>query len=259
MEANSPPCPVPKTVLFDLDNTLFDHYHSLKSALVAIQSQYPGLQTHNLDVLIDTCNTALEHAYQKYLDNKIIYRETDTEKVKTFFAKLQLPEPTPNEVDMFRAIYKSAYRNNGRATSGSIETLTRLRENGYRLLIVTNGQKEDQIAKAEAIGVATLADHIVTSEEVGYSKPDPRIFQAALSGVGSTPSATYMVGDSIESDIKGGLNAGLTVVLYSPTASDSTRFLFDTQVPVIRYLIRLLDQLHITAPKLTPACGSPAN
>jgi FMN phosphatase YigB (HAD superfamily) len=59
------------------------------------------------------------------------------------------------------------YRENRRATPGSVETLIRLREHGYYLANVTNGQIEDQAAKAEAIEIRHLVDRIVLLKKLG--------------------------------------------------------------------------------------------
>lgn len=244
------PTPTPATaaVLFDLDNTLFDHHHSLQSAISTVQEKYAGLARYEPEDLVARYNAALQRAYDKYLRKEITYEETDVMKVQMFFADLGLQEPSPDEVREFRATYKPAYRASRRATPGSIETLVRLRQHGYRLAIVTNGQIEDQTAKAEAIGLRHLVDRIFTSEEVGCPKPDRRIFQRALEELGASPHGTHMVGDSEESDIKGALGAGLNAVLYAPLAQESQRLLFGEEVPVIREMGQLLEHLGITSP-----------
>lgn len=235
-------------VLFDLDNTLFDHYHSLRTAISAVQERYASLKGHRLEDLIARYNAALERAYDKYLSKEILYEETYVMKVHLFFTELGMAEPNLEEVKEFRAIYKPAYRKNRRATPGSVETLVRLREHGCCLAIVSNGQIEDQAAKAEAIGIRHLVDRIFTSEEVGYCKPDRRIFQFAIEALGASPDMIHMVGDSVDSDIKGALDAGLSPVLYSPEAQESQRLLFGVKVPVIRHIGQLLEHLGMANP-----------
>jgi beta-phosphoglucomutase-like phosphatase (HAD superfamily) len=140
-------------------------------------------------------------------------------------------------------LYKPSYRGNRRATPGSVETLVRLREHGYRLAIVSNGQIEDQAAKAKAIGIRHLVDRIFTSEEGGCCKPNRRIFQFAIEALGASPHMVHMVGDSADSDIKGALDAGLSAILYSPIAQESQRLLFGEEVPVVRHMGQLLEHL----------------
>ncbi|KAL6365956.1 hypothetical protein LRP88_00539 [Fusarium phalaenopsidis] len=220
-----------KVVFFDLDGTLFDHYQSLE--------------------LIDKYNAALQQAYDDYLNKVITCEEADTRKIHLFFTAIGLPEPSLDEVTAFRAGSKAVYRASRRATPGSIETLLRLRKHGYRICVITNGQTEDQAAKAEAIGIRHLVDRIITSEEAGYRKPDPRIFQYALEQLGAPPQ-TIMVGDSADSDIKGALDAQLAAIMYSPTAQESQWLLFGHQIPAIHHMGQLLK--HLDIPSTTP-CG----
>lgn len=112
-------------------------------------------------------------------------------KVRLGSTELGFPEPSPGDAREFRAIYKPAYRKSRRATPGSVRTLSRLLEHSYCIAIVSNGQVEDQAAKAEAIGIRHLLDRIFTSEEVKHCKPDRRIFQIALEELGTFPHTTY--------------------------------------------------------------------
>ncbi|KAL3441824.1 HAD-like domain-containing protein [Aspergillus insuetus] len=169
-----------KLILLDLDGTLFDHYHSLRCAISAIQDGWPLLASHNRNNLISVYNGALQQAYDKYLSKEITYEETNGLKVKLFFAAIGLPEPSLADIARFREIYQPAYRSNRRATPGAVEALVRLRESGHRLVIVSNGQIDDQTTKAKVIGILHLVDGIITSEEVGSPKPGRRIFEEGL-------------------------------------------------------------------------------
>ncbi|KAF4968557.1 hypothetical protein FSARC_4072 [Fusarium sarcochroum] len=241
-----------RSIFFDLDNTLFDHYHSLRCAISAVQNNYPGLTGIETQMLADQYNKALQKAYNSYLDKEVTYEETESQKVKLFFGALGLPEPTLEDIKNFRAIYKPVYRANRRATPGSVETLARLRENGYQTAIITNGQVEDQSAKAKAIEIHHLVDRIITSEEAGYRKPDIRIFQYAMEQLGASPNTICMIGDSADSDIRGALDAQLTAILYSPSSCDSTELLFGQEVPVMSHMGQLLSQLGIATRNFHP-------
>ncbi len=56
-----------------------------------------------------------------------------------------------------------------------------------------------------------------------------------------------MVGDSVDSDIKGAFDAGLSAILYSPVTKESQRHLFGEEVPVIHHMGQILDYLGIGA------------
>jgi 5'-nucleotidase len=79
-----------------------------------------------------------------------------------------------------------------------------------KLGIITNGFTALQQIRLERTGLRDYFDALVISEEVGVPKPDPRIFDYALELAGNPDRArVLMVGDTAESDIRGGMNAGL--------------------------------------------------
>lgn len=65
----------------------------------------------------------------------------------------------------------------------------------------------------EELGIAQYFDVIMSSADVGYEKPDPRIFTEALARLRTPPEGTLHVGDSINDDIEGAKAAGLDALL----------------------------------------------
>ncbi|KAG7437724.1 Glyceraldehyde 3-phosphate phosphatase [Fusarium oxysporum f. sp. raphani] len=213
--------PPPTMVFFDLDNTLFNHKHSLSSAISAVQRISPLLHEIPLKVLAEKYNEVLNHVYDKYLRNEMAHEDQDAEKVKLFFKCLDLEEPDSQHIEHFR------------------NTLRRLRNNGYRTAIITNGPTESQIEKAKAIGIFDLVERVITSQEVGHPKPEVRIFQYALEKLEVQPHCAYMIGDSVEADIKGAVNAKITPILYSPSSNTSLEVLCGNIIPVIHQFDQL--------------------
>mgnify|MGYP001604276379 CR=1 FL=1 len=78
------------TVLFDLDNTLFDHHYSVKKA-ISKQREPFGLGSFTASQLTDIYNSSLQVAYDRYLRKEISYEEKDLEKSEAFLSKF---EPT---------------------------------------------------------------------------------------------------------------------------------------------------------------------
>jgi putative hydrolase of the HAD superfamily len=87
-----------------------------------------------------------------------------------------------------------------------------LRERGMRLLAVSNWDCSLS-AVLERCGLGELLDAVVTSAEVGASKPDPAIFRAALERAGSGPDQALHVGDTPEEDLAGARAAGIRALL----------------------------------------------
>jgi putative hydrolase of the HAD superfamily len=94
---------------------------------------------------------------------------------------------------------------------GVHETLAALRER-FTLVLLTNGAPEVQREKLGRSGLAGYCHHIVISGELGFGKPDRRIFEHALKLAGSKPSHTLMVGDNLVRDIDGAAHCGIKTV-----------------------------------------------
>src|SRR5690606_7130555 len=90
------------------------------------------------------------------------------------------------------------------------ELLRRLSEK-YKLAIMTNGSSDFQREKLKRTEVDTYIhkDYIFISEEMGYSKPSPQIYQTALTRMQMNAADVLFVGDSIGNDILGPKNAGM--------------------------------------------------
>jgi putative hydrolase of the HAD superfamily len=86
--------------------------------------------------------------------------------------------------------------------------LARLRAQGHPLAVASNWDVSLHDV-LERTGLAPLLDAVVTSAAVGASKPDARVFAAALAALGARPDGALHVGDRLEEDVEGALRAGL--------------------------------------------------
>ncbi len=94
----------------------------------------------------------------------------------------------------------------------TLDALRRLREQGYRMGVITNLRRDmDELCRN--LGMAPYLDFCLTSAEVGVEKPDPAIFFAALERAGVDPAEAVHVGDQPRSDLVGARGAGLHAVL----------------------------------------------
>ena len=90
----------------------------------------------------------------------------------------------------------------------------------YRLAIVTNGIAQVQRARFEASSIRGFVDAIVISEEVKCSKPGVGIFEHACAAMGFfDKGGILMIGDSLASDIQGGVNFGIDTCWLNPSRS----------------------------------------
>ena len=90
----------------------------------------------------------------------------------------------------------------------TLPALERLRTEGMRIVIASNHVwRLDEIVRA--LGLDGYVDHLVNSARVGYRKPHPAIYRAALDASGVPAGETVMVGDSVGHDVRGAERAGM--------------------------------------------------
>ena len=96
----------------------------------------------------------------------------------------------------------------------AIEVLTALKPR-YKLGVISNtvGSGDADISEAlEKAGIRHLIDALVTSRDFGSAKPDPAIYAEGARRLGVPLEATLMVGDRLDTDVAGALNAGIPAV-----------------------------------------------
>ena len=100
------------------------------------------------------------------------------------------------------------------AMPGAVETLAMLREQGYRTGLISNTiwPAELHMEDLAELGVLTYLDHMDFSGELGYWKPNPRVFLHALSRLDATPESAVFVGDNPHEDILGAQGVGMRAV-----------------------------------------------
>jgi putative hydrolase of the HAD superfamily len=103
---------------------------------------------------------------------------------------------------------------------GAHELMDYLRQKSYRIHMCSNGFHEVQYKKLDACGLRNYFDTIILSEDAGVNKPSPLYFDYALKVSGASRETTLMIGDNLQSDILGALNAGLDAMLFNHWAID---------------------------------------
>lgn len=100
---------------------------------------------------------------------------------------------------------------------GAEEAVKRLHDK-YRLFLVSNGTATVQHSRLTSAGLYPYFEQVFISQEIGYNKPDKAYFDRCFARIsGFDREKALMVGDSLTSDIRGGINAGLKTVWINPT------------------------------------------
>jgi putative hydrolase of the HAD superfamily len=132
---------------------------------------------------------------------------------------LDLP---PALLDEVRRLEQEAWVEGITVAPDTVATLTALRARGLRLGLVSNApyRAASMRAQLERLDLLRYFDAAVFSSAVGWRKPSPRIFEAALAELGSPAAATLMVGDRGREDVDGAHAVGMRAVLLREHRSD---------------------------------------
>jgi putative hydrolase of the HAD superfamily len=124
--------------------------------------------------------------------------------------------PLPDaDLDRFLDAEHAAWRPARSLAAEAHALLESLRGRGLRLAIVANTWPEPpRLVRRELdeLGVSPRVDTVVLSGEVGVRKPEPEIFERALTALGAAPAAALFVGDRLVDDVQGAAAAGLATV-----------------------------------------------
>lgn len=111
--------------------------------------------------------------------------------------------------------------NHYRLFDDTLETLAYFRRNGYKNIILSNHLPElPEIVNS--IGLMEYIDICITSANVGYEKPNPKIFQHAMDITGN-PQVAWMVGDNLKADVRGAEAFGIRAILVRKPANDQVK------------------------------------
>jgi 2-haloalkanoic acid dehalogenase type II len=201
-----------RAVLFDLDDTLFDHSHAMSQALAALKADEPAFAAWTTEYLEARHGEVLEVLHHDVLAGRLSIDDAREERFRRLLTLAESKGLGRKRAVALARLYRDTYKQCWRAVPGAIELLTWLKREGYGTAIVTNNLTAEQRAKLTGCGLADGIDHLITSEDVGVAKPDPAIFSAALAALDVTGGEAILVGDAWQADIVGGRAAGLRTV-----------------------------------------------
>lgn len=114
----------------------------------------------------------------------------------------------------------------------------------YRLFLASNGTASVQKGRMTSANLYRWFEKVFVSQEIGHNKPSKEYFDACFAQIpGFDRSKAVMVGDSLTSDIRGGINAGMKTVWVNPNHADSGSIRPDYEIEVLSQLEALLEEL----------------
>ena len=199
-----------EVIIFDADETLFDFKKSereaFKNTMIEFNINYN--EDYHLKLYKDI-NTAI---WKELEEGLITQKELKVERFKRLSDKLN--------AGFDKNEFAKAYMKNLSQASflyDDSEPLLEALHKDYRITVVTNGLIDVQTTRIKKSIIAKYFEDVVISEEVEVLKPDPKIFEIALKNINYTDkSKVLLVGDSLTTDIQGGINFNIDTCWYNP-------------------------------------------
>lgn len=202
-------------LFFDLDRTLWDFDRNSERALrFLFEETQPVHQLPSFYKFNQVYKEVNADLWKKYGRGKISKEELRDTRFQKAFRKLGLNNHELNT--HFNEEYLRISPLQTELFPNTIETLDVLQQEGYRMHIITNGFKEVQMTKLEKSSILPFFDVIISSEEIGVNKPDPRIFQHAMAAADTRPQHSVMIGDDMNVDVMGAERAGMHGIHFDP-------------------------------------------
>ena len=167
-----------KAVLFDLDDTIFDHRHCRQAALTALAQAYPSIAGHELRTMEASHERHLQTTHALLLDGGISLSEARHERMRRLFSDFGAVV-SDSQLPGIEHVYRIAYESNRRPIPGVISIITALKKT-LKIGVVTNGLVVEQEEKISMCGLGGIIDVTVISEKAGVKKPSREIFHLAL-------------------------------------------------------------------------------
>ena len=197
------------TLLFDADGTLFDFLLAEKEALAETLFSFKIEPTEEIVASYSEINDGLWKALERGEIEKDVLRY---KRFELFCEK----HGFVCDIKKMSEMYTDKLSTKGLLYDGAHELCRKL-YNKARLYIVTNGIDFVQKGRMDLSGISNFFETSFISGEIGYEKPDTRFFEHVAKHIdGFDKSKTIIVGDSLSSDIKGGIAFGIDTCWYNP-------------------------------------------
>lgn len=203
-------------LFFDADGTLFDFLQAERNAMIAMGKILNLAIGERELALYSEANLA---AWRRFERGELGFEELKISRFEAFSTKSGLVL-NPAEASEH---YEAALAGEGILYPESVAILQTLIARGYTLYLATNGLAAVQRGRIKAAGIGQCFTDIFISEEMGTKKPDTEFFTMILrrAGISEEKEACLMIGDTLSSDIAGGIASGIDTLWINIDQSKS--------------------------------------
>ncbi len=223
-----------RTILLDLDDTLLD-FGAAEHA--AISKTFRDLDLEPTKALLNRYSEINISQWEAFERGEISRDRVLTRRFELLFRELGLDLDAQSTEDIYRGYLGVGHY----FVEGAVELLEYLAPK-YDLYIASNGVAATQNSRLESAQIGKYFKEIFISETTGYHKPQREYFDYCFAHMERfDPEKTLMVGDSLTSDILGGLNAGIKTCWFNPKGkAGRTDIVPDFEIRSLRELKKLL-------------------
>jgi len=202
-------------LFFDLDHTLWDFD---ANARVTLESLYEGLQlkergVHDFELFYRNYLVHNEKLWERYRKGFIRQDELRTKRMWLSLLDFKIADDALSKAMSVQFLELLPTRTI--LFPHAKEILQYLKDRNYQLHLITNGFEKVQHSKLKYSGLDIFFEEVITSEGSNSLKPNKEIFDYALLKTGATIADSIMLGDTLDADIQGAMNAGMDQVFVN--------------------------------------------
>ena len=222
-----------KHVFFDLDHTLWDFDRNSELVFEKIFAERNiAIGVKEFINVYAPINVAYWRQFEK---GEIDKQNLRYRRLADTFDKLLL-KFSREEIDAISNTYIAYLPLQKNLIEGALATVMYMKSR-YTLHIITNGFEEVQEQKLERSGLLSYFDTVTNSDEAKVKKPDPRIFELALSKAGARAEESVMIGDSLEADVVGAQRVGIRGIYFGDQLKNNDTYLNVSKLQKLKELL----------------------
>lgn len=233
-----------RAVLLDIDDTLVDTQAAFSAAISAVVARWMPGSDESVPAAALAHWVADRHGhFRAYTRGELTFVEQRRRRAVDLHLALGGPSLDGETFRVWEEHYERAFRGAWRAFEEVAGFLDRLEAAGLAIGAITNAGLAHQRDKLDRVGLKERIPVLVTVDDLGVGKPDPRVFALACSRLGVAAREAVYVGDELDVDARGARDAGLTGVWIDRRGRREEAGTVD--VPAVETLTELADRWGI--------------